>query len=139
MKKVWIFLCFFAAGAAVLAGAFLLNGQRYYLSACLILLLAFAAMLLRLERRHVRAREMVILAIMTALAVTGTRGLFSAAAGQALRRSHHSRRSIARRGARLSDWSDDRLCLKLFLWTGPVDALSNVRFWTDRPSGRPYF
>ena len=76
MKKVWIFLCFFAAGAAVLAGAFLLNGQRYYLSACLILLLAFAAMLLRLERRHVRAREMVILAIMTALAVTGRAAFF---------------------------------------------------------------
>ena len=76
MKKVWIFLCIFAAGAAVLAGAFLLNGQRYYLSACLILLLAFAAMLLRLERRHVRAREMVILAIMTALAVTGRAAFF---------------------------------------------------------------
>lgn len=76
MKKVWIFLCFLAAGAAVLAGTFLLNGQRYYLSACLILLLAFAAMLLRLERRHVRAREMVILAIMTALAVTGRAAFF---------------------------------------------------------------
>lgn len=127
-----------AAGAAVLAGTFLLNGQRYYLSACLILLLAFAAMLLRLERRHVRAREMVILAIMTALAVTDARP-FSVAAGQALRRSHHSRRSIARRGARLSGWSDDRLCLKLFLWTGPVDALSNVRLWAGWPSGGSYF
>lgn len=76
MKKVWISLCFFAAGAAVLAGTLLLSGQRYYLSACLILLFAFSAMLLRLERRHVRAREMVILAIMTALAVTGRAALF---------------------------------------------------------------
>lgn len=76
MKKVWISLCFFAAGAAVLAGTLLLSGQRYYLIACLILLFAFSAMLLRLERRHVRAREMVILAIMTALAVTGRAAFF---------------------------------------------------------------
>lgn len=76
MKKVLIPLGFFAAGAIALAGTLLLSGQRYYLSACLILLLAFAAMLLRLERRHVRAREMVILAIMTALAVTGRAAFF---------------------------------------------------------------
>lgn len=76
MKKVLILLCFFAAGEIVLAGTLLLSGQRYYLSACLMLLLAFAAMLLRLERRHVRARELVILAIMTALAVTGRAAFF---------------------------------------------------------------
>jgi len=76
MKKVLISLCFFAAAAILLAGTLFLSGQRYYLSACLILLLAFAAMLLRLERRRVRAREMVLLSIMSALAIMGRAAFF---------------------------------------------------------------
>lgn len=76
MKKVLISLCFFGAAAILLAGTLFLSGQRYYLSACLILLLAFAAMLLRLERRRVRAREMVLLSIMTALAIMGRAAFF---------------------------------------------------------------
>lgn len=138
MKKVWIFLCFFAAGTAVLAGAFLLNGQRYYLSACLILLLAFAAMLLRLERRHVRAREMVILAIMTALAVTGRAAFFL------LPQVKPSAAVIILAGALLGAEPGFLVgamtgFVSNFFFGRPVDSPFKCSVLDCPPSGRPYF
>ena len=73
MKRIFAFCLLLAAAAVLFCAALFLNGQRYYLLACLILLLAFAALLGRLERRRLRAREMVLLAVMT-------RRLFPAAA-----------------------------------------------------------
>ena len=71
MKRIFAFCLLLAAAAVLFCAALFLNGQRYYLLACLILLLAFAALLGRLERRRLRAREMVLLAVMTSLAVMG--------------------------------------------------------------------
>lgn len=71
MKRLMLPLCFFIIAAVLLCGALFSGGQHYYLTACTILILSFAAMLIRFERRKVRAREMVLLAVMTALAVAG--------------------------------------------------------------------
>ena len=71
MKRIFAFCLLLAAAAVLFCPALFFNGPRYYLLACLILLLAFAALLGRLERRRLRAREMVLLAVMTSLAVMG--------------------------------------------------------------------
>ncbi len=47
------------------------KNKQYYLTSVIIILLAFAMLFARFERRRPQAREIVILAVMTALAVAG--------------------------------------------------------------------
>ena len=57
--------------ATLLIGAFLLDGRRYYIIALLVLAETLLPFALLFERRRPQARELVILAVMCALAVAG--------------------------------------------------------------------
>ena len=71
-RRAWVSAASLALSAAVLAVETVLwKNRQYYLTSVIIILLAFAMIFARFERRRPQAREIVILAVMTALAVAG--------------------------------------------------------------------
>lgn len=71
-RRVTAFVLALAASAALLlAETFLWKNRQYYLSSVILLILAIAMLFARFERRRPQVREIVILAVMTALAVAG--------------------------------------------------------------------
>lgn len=61
--------------AVILTGS-IFGGTNYYFSAVVILLMAFIPILMHFEGRALRARELVVLASMTAIAVAGRAAFF---------------------------------------------------------------
>ena len=59
------------SAALLLAETYLWQNRQYYLSSVILLILAIAMFFARFERRRPQVREIVILAVMTALAVAG--------------------------------------------------------------------
>ena len=62
--------------ATILFGVFCLNDRKYYFISLLIILYTFVPFALTFERRHPQARELVIIAVLTALAVAGRSAFF---------------------------------------------------------------
>ena len=57
--------------ALLLLGSLVWDNRRYYLVSLLVIVLSLLPMLLRFERRKPQARELVVLAVLTALGVAG--------------------------------------------------------------------
>ena len=71
-RRVWVSAAAIALSAVLLAvETTLWKNKQYYPTSVIIILLAFAMLFARFERRRPQAREVVILAVMTALAVAG--------------------------------------------------------------------
>lgn len=71
-RRIWVSAAAIALSAVLLAvETALWKNKQYYLTSVIIILLAFAMLFARFERRRPQAREIVILAVMTALAVAG--------------------------------------------------------------------
>lgn len=71
-RRAWVSAAAIILSAALLAvETALWKNKQYYLTSVIIILLAFAMLFARFERRRPQAREIVILAVMTALAVAG--------------------------------------------------------------------
>lgn len=71
-RRIWVSTAAIALSAVLLAvETALWKNKQYYLTSVIIILLAFAMLFARFERRRPQAREIVILAVMTALAVAG--------------------------------------------------------------------
>ena len=71
-RRIWVSAAAIALSAVLLAvETTLWKNKQYYLTSVIIILLAFAMLFARFERRRPQAREVVILAVMTALALAG--------------------------------------------------------------------
>ncbi len=68
-KKLAAILCLVASPVLLLAGTLLWGSGQYYWFSFLLLLLTMVPFFLRLERRRPRARELVLLAVFSALTV----------------------------------------------------------------------
>lgn len=64
------------AALTVLAGVYVFDNQRYFIVSVLLVIYAMIPFFMRFERRRPRAREVVIIAVMTALAVAGRAAFF---------------------------------------------------------------
>lgn len=62
--------------ATIAAGVFLLNDRRYYIVALAIIVYTFLPFVLVFEHRRPQARELVILAVLTAIGVAGRSAFF---------------------------------------------------------------
>ena len=59
------------SAAIIIIETYLWNSRKYYLTSVVIILLAMLPFFVRFERRRPQAREIVLLAVMTAFAVAG--------------------------------------------------------------------
>ena len=77
-KSLWLTTLFLLvlAPLTLLAGTFLLGDRKYYFISLLLLLEALAPMFLTFEARKPRSRELVVLALLTALAAGGRATFF---------------------------------------------------------------
>ena len=77
-KSLWLTALFLLvlAPLTLLAGTFLLGDRKYYFISLLLLLEALAPMFLAFEARKPRSRELVVLALLTALAAGGRAAFF---------------------------------------------------------------
>ncbi|MBE9914693.1 ECF transporter S component [Paenibacillus donghaensis] len=76
-RRTWLAAAFILViiPATILLGVFLLNDRKYYFISLLIVLYTMIPFAMVFERRKPQAREMIVIAVMTAIAVAG-RGAF---------------------------------------------------------------
>ena len=78
-KRTWLTLCMvlLAVPATILCGVFLLDGQKYLFISLLVLLEIMLPFALLFERRGPSARELVLLAVLSALTVAGRTAFYA--------------------------------------------------------------
>lgn len=77
MKRGWTALLLLAGvPITILAGIFLLDDRRYYFVSLTIVVYAIAVFFLAFEQRRPQAREVIVVAVMTAIAVAGRAAFF---------------------------------------------------------------
>ena len=75
-KIIPYILIFILAPVLVLVGAFFLEGKQYYITAILIVLMAFVPFFLNIKKKKLGARELVIMASVSAIAVASRVAFF---------------------------------------------------------------
>lgn len=75
-KIIPYLLVFLLVPAAVLLGALFLKGKQYYITAILITVLSFVPFILNLKKKKLAARELVIMASISAIAVVSRVAFF---------------------------------------------------------------
>lgn len=75
-NRITVILAFVIAPATILAGAFLLDDRKYYFVSLMVILYSMVPLFLKFERRKPEARELLLVAVMTAIAVAGRAAFF---------------------------------------------------------------
>lgn len=111
-------------------------GNGYYLSGTLIVLYAIVPFFVSFEGRRPTAREIAVVAVLTALGRGGPRGVHLGAAFQAHGRRHYDRRARRRPPNRVPRGFGGGACQQLHLRPGALDALADARLWSGGARGR---
>lgn len=75
-KLITVLLVFVIAPATILAGVFLLDDRKYYFVSLMVVLYSMIPFFMKFERRKPEARELLLIAVMTAIAVAGRAAFF---------------------------------------------------------------
>ena len=108
--------------------------RKYYLAGLAIIVLTTAAFFLHFESRKPQARELVILAVLCALAVA-SRAAFAAVPHFKPMLAIVMLTGILRAGGRFSVRGHQRLCQQLYFRPGALDPVANVCLRHRRTAG----
>ena len=75
-RRLTVLLAFFIAPATIVWGTISLNNHTYYFISLLVILYSMVPFFLKFERRKPEARELILVAVLVALAVAGRAAFF---------------------------------------------------------------
>ena len=112
--------------------------RGYYFTSMCIIVISIFIFLWSFEKRKPKTREIVTLAVMTALAVVGRLAFFYDTSGKALCSHYYNNGSHVRKAVRILMWSPYGFCIRIFLWAGPMDTVADDSLWLQMQLLRCY-
>ena len=129
----WIvWLAVLIAAPATLLVAWRFGNRKYYLSSLLLIVYAMLPFFVRFEHKKPQARELVTIAVMSAVAVASRAAFIMVPFFKPLTGIVMIAGMALGPGGRLSDRGHQRFCEQLYLRAGAVDAVADVRLWRGR-------
>ena len=112
------------------------GGRKYLLCSLIVVMAAMLPFFMMFEGRKPKAREIMVISVLAAIGVAGSRRLFHGAKLQACGCHRDLNRDFLWRRGWIFSWQPYHADLQHVYGAGPLDTLADVCLWHDRISGR---